>query len=193
MDIPVRQHWFGRLYRRTGMSILRSTCVIMGAAFALPFLSPTLQAAEPNVLLICVDDLRPQLGAYGKDYMHTPNMDQLAAEGFLFNRAYVQQAVCGPSRMSMLSGLYPDNTKIYDVQTKIRDTVPWVTTLPQHFKNYGYFASGIGKIFHNGLDDAASWSEPHVYLPGNVASPHHLLSYTVNDGSWGRLLSERIP
>ena len=73
-----------------------------------------------NVLFIAVDDLRPQLGCYGMEKMHTPNLDALAARGTLFNRAYCQQAVCSPSRTSLLTGRRPDTTRVYDLQTHFR-------------------------------------------------------------------------
>ncbi len=120
------------------------------------------QAPRPNVLFIAVDDLRPQLGCYGESQMKTPHIDALARSGLLFNRAYCQQAVCSPSRISLLSGRRPDTTKIYDLTTHVRKTLPDVVTLPQHFKNNGYYSQGFGKIYHRGLDDQASWSVPQT-------------------------------
>ncbi len=112
-----------------------------------------------NVLFIAIDDLRPELGCYGVKAMQAPNIDGLAAEGLVFERAYCQQAVCSPSRTSLLTGLRPDGTKVYDLVTHFRKTVPGVITLPQHFKNNGYHTVSVGKIFHNNLDDEPSWSE----------------------------------
>ena len=123
-------------------------------------------AERSNVLFIAVDDLRPQLGCYGHANMKTPHIDALAARGLLFNRAYVQQAVCSPSRTVLMAGRRPDTTKIYDLETHFRTTIPDVVTLPQHFKSSGYHAQGFGKIYHGGLDDAASWSVPHTPVPG---------------------------
>jgi len=86
---------------------------------------------RPNVLFIAIDDLRPQLGCYGKDYIVSPNIDRLAAEGLLFERAYCQQAVCAPSRASILSGCRPDTTRIYDLNTPLRKAMPDILSLPQ--------------------------------------------------------------
>src|SRR5687768_13626882 len=127
-----------------------------------PSAAPAQQPPRTNVLFIAVDDLRPQLGCYGHAQMKTPHMDALAARGLLFNRAYCQQAVCSPSRISLLTGRRPDTTTIYDLETHNRTTMPDVVTLPQHFKNHGYHVQGFGKIYHGGLDDAASWSVPHT-------------------------------
>jgi arylsulfatase A-like enzyme len=113
-----------------------------------------------NVLFIAVDDLRPELGCYGVKHIKTPNIDKLARSGIVFNRAYCQQAVCSPSRTSLMTGLRPDSTKIYDLQTHFRKTIPDVVTLSQYFKQNGYHAQGMGKIYHGGLDDVHSWSVP---------------------------------
>jgi len=115
---------------------------------------------KPNVLFIAVDDLRPQLGCYGADYIVSPNIDRLAAEGLLFERAYCQQAVCAPSRASILSGCRPDTTRIYDLNTPLRKAMPDILSLPQHFKNNGYETLSIGKIYHHPSDDAPGWSIP---------------------------------
>ena len=115
-----------------------------------------------NVLFIAVDDLRPELGCYGTPIIKTPNIDRLAARGLLFERAYCQQAVCNPSRVALLTSLRPDTTRVYDLPTRFRDKVPDALTLPQHFKNNGYFTIDIGKIFHLGhgnSEDRISWSE----------------------------------
>jgi len=113
-----------------------------------------------NVLFVAVDDLRPQLGCYGVQDMRTPAMDALAARGTLFCRAYCQQAVCSPSRTSLLTGRRPDTTKVYDLQTHFRPQLPDVVTLPQHFKQHGYHARSLSKIYHPGFDDPPSWSVP---------------------------------
>ena len=119
--------------------------------------------AEPrklNVLFIAVDDLRPELGCYGVPVIQTPNLDALAGRGTLFNRAYCQQAVCSPSRTSLLTGRRPDTTRIYDLQTHFRLNLPDVVTLPEYFRQHGYHTQALSKIFHGGLDDPQSWSVP---------------------------------
>ena len=122
--------------------------------------SLTHAADRPNILFIAVDDLRPEFGAYGADYVKSPNLDRIAKEGITFNRAYCQQAVCSPTRSSLLTGTRPDTTKVWDLVTHFRDALPNVVTLPQHFKNNGYFVQGMGKIYHGSLDDPQSWSVP---------------------------------
>jgi iduronate 2-sulfatase len=119
-------------------------------------------ADKLNVLFFAVDDLRAEFGAYGADYIHSPNLDRLAKRGVTFNRAYCQQAVCSPSRSSVLTGTRPDTTKVWDLNTHFRKAIPDVITLPQHFKNSGYFTRGMGKLFHAGFDDPQSWSVPWV-------------------------------
>jgi arylsulfatase A-like enzyme len=115
---------------------------------------------RPNVLFIAVDDLRPEFGAYGKDYIKSPNLDRIAKAGITFNRAYVQQAVCSPTRSSLMTGTRPDTTKVWDLETHFRVALPKVVTLGQHFKNHGYFVQGMGKIYHGSLDDPQTWSVP---------------------------------
>src|SRR5687768_4929802 len=127
---------------------------------ALTFVAPAQNKSSEkfNVLFIAVDDLRPELGCYGVSGVKSPNIDALAKSGLLFNRAYCQQAVCSPSRTSLLTGRRPDTTKVYELETHFRQTIPDVVTLPQHFKNNGYHAQAFGKILHGGLDDPKSWS-----------------------------------
>lgn len=112
-----------------------------------------------NVLFIAVDDLRPQLNCYGHRRMISPNLDRLASSGTLFERTYCQQAVCAPSRSSLLSGCRPDTTRIYDLNTPLRRAMPDVLSLPQHFRNHGYYTVSLGKIYHHKNDDLESWCE----------------------------------
>jgi iduronate 2-sulfatase len=120
-------------------------------------------APKPNVLFICVDDLKPLLGCYGDKVIRSPNIDRLSARGVVFDRAYCNQAVCAPSRNSLLTGVRPTTLGIYDLGTNFRLASSNAVTLPQYFMKHGYRAEGLGKIFHVGhgnRDDAASWSVP---------------------------------
>lgn len=137
-------------------------------------------ANHPNVLMICVDDLKPTLGCFGDSHAITPNIDRLASRGVLFSSAYCNQAVCSPSRNSLMTGLRPQTLGIYDLPTHFRLAAPDVTTLTQHFKNHGYDTQGLGKILHVGhgnIDDKESWSvgswrpkAPSYVLPESINS-----------------------
>lgn len=111
-----------------------------------------------NVLFIAIDDLRPELACYGQSEIHSPNIDRLAREGLLFERAYCQQAVCSPSRTSLLTGLRPDATGVHNLTTHFRENIPEVVTLPQYFKTQGYHTEWWGKIYHARLFDSLSWT-----------------------------------
>jgi iduronate 2-sulfatase len=124
-----------------------------------------LAADRPNVLFIAVDDLRCELGCYGVKEIKSPNIDRLATRAAVFNRAYCQQSVCNPSRASLLTGLRPDTIRVWDLVTSLRDQMPDVVTLPQYFKQNGYYAVGMGKIFHNTFPDPASWTIPRQPAP----------------------------
>ncbi len=122
-------------------------------------------AKRRNVLFIAVDDMRVELGCYGDRSILSPNIDRLASQGTLFERAYCQQAVCNPSRASLMTGLRLDTIDIWDLPTHFRQHRPDVVTLPQLFKQHGYFTRDIGKIYHNWRQDdykgdPASWSVP---------------------------------
>ncbi|MDO5980264.1 sulfatase [Flavivirga spongiicola] len=123
-----------------------------------------------NVLFVSIDDLRPQLGCYGDPTVVTPSIDQFAKEATLFKRAYCQQALCSASRASMLTGLRPETTGITGMYQKgmpLDEQFPMVYTLPENFKDNGYFSYSIGKVFHQmggtdvGSDNVAdAWSKP---------------------------------
>jgi arylsulfatase A-like enzyme len=131
-------------------------------------------AKLPNILIIGIDDLRPELNCYGATHIHSPNIDRLAERGTLFNHAYAQYAVCGPSRSSMFTSLRPDSTKAYNNKTHFRDNQPKAESLPEFFKNRGYSTYGFGKVLHNTHRDAQSWSEPQHYLvEKQYASPDY--------------------
>lgn len=121
---------------------------------------PAFAANRPNILFFAVDDLRSEFGAYGASYVKSPNLDRIARAGLTFNRAYCQQAVCSPSRTSVMTGARPDTTKVWDLVTHFRTALPEVVTLGQHFKQHGYFVQGMGKIYQGGYDDAPTWSVP---------------------------------
>jgi iduronate 2-sulfatase len=124
----------------------------------------TARTKAPNVLFIAVDDLRPELGCYGSSIAKSPNIDRFADSAVTFTRAYCQQAVCNPSRASLMTGLRPDTIKVWDLQTDFRKTTPDAVTLTQQFMEHGYHAVGIGKIFHNNIQDPLSWSEPKLNI-----------------------------
>ncbi len=133
-------------------------------AFVAVCLLPLRAAEKPNVLLICVDDLKPTIGAYGDKLAKTPHLDRLAARSVLFERAYCNQAVCSPSRNALMTGLRPQTLGIYDLPTNFRKARPDAVTLAQHFQRAGYRTEAMGKIFHVGHgnnEDASSWSVPH--------------------------------
>jgi iduronate 2-sulfatase len=125
--------------------------------------SPAQSADRPNVLLICVDDLKPALGCYGDPLAKTPNLDRLAARGMRFDLAYCNQAVCAPSRNNLMLGSRSTSLGIYSLSRNFRTVRPNAVTMTQHFMRHGYRAEAIGKILHTGhgnRDDAASWSVP---------------------------------
>ena len=146
------------------LALLLSSFVIRHSSFAAAAAAAVV--ARPNVLFIAVDDLRPELGCYGNRIVKSPNIDRLAARGLVFNHAYCQQAVCSPSRSSLLTGRRPDATRVWDLQTHFRVALPNAITLPQHFKMNGYHCAALSKIYHSGYEDGRSWNEPHWYPRG---------------------------
>jgi iduronate 2-sulfatase len=124
---------------------------------------PAPNSSRPNVLFIAIDDLRPELGCYGNKDIHSPNLDKLAKQGRCFLRAYCQEAICSPSRASLLTGSRPDTIGVIENRAYFRDLNPQIVTLPQHFIAHGYNAVYSGKIFHGRMtDDQHSWNyEPN--------------------------------
>jgi iduronate 2-sulfatase len=119
---------------------------------------------RPNVLFIAVDDLRPELGCYGSEVAKTPVLDGLAADGMLFRRAYCQQAICSPSRASLMTGARPDTIGVVENTAYFRDLNPDIVTLSQHFAAHGYEATYTGKIYHGRMTDAdKSWTRKPAY------------------------------
>jgi len=141
---------------------------VLFSLFALPVLALGLPVAapvpRPNVLLILVDDLKPLAGAYGDKLARTPAIDRLAARGVRFDRAYCNQAVCGPSRYNLMLGTRSTTSGLYSFGRELRDVYPDAITLPQHFMARGYRAESLGKVYHIGhgtYGDPVSWTVPH--------------------------------
>lgn len=150
------------------------------------------QASKPNVLLICVDDLKPLLGCYGDAVAKSPQIDRLAQRGVVFERAYCTQAVCAPSRNALMTGLRSQTLGIYDLGTNFRKAVPDAVTVAQYFRQHGYRTEAMGKIMHVGHgnhEDAASWSIPHwrpsgggYVLKDNLEDTKRRLAKAIADG-----------
>jgi iduronate 2-sulfatase len=132
-------------------------------------------ADRPNILFIAADDLRPELGCYGSDIAITPHLDALAAEGLLFNRAYCQQAICSPSRASLMTGARPDTIGVVENYAYFREEQPDIVTLPQHFWANGYETVHTGKIYHSAKygDPVKSWSREPAWdrMPKDMPLP----------------------
>ncbi len=154
-------------------------------------------ASRPNVLFLIADDLNNSLGCYGAPGMKTPNLDKLAARGLRFERAYCNFPLCGPSRNSFLTGLYPNSTGILANAQLFRETIPSHVSLPQAFRQQGYFAARIGKLYHynvpnsigtNGHDDPGSW-EVETNPAGVDRLDEEPLIYSLTPGQFGGTLS----
>lgn len=145
-------------------------------------------AAPPNILFMVADDLNCALACYGDPIAVTPNLDRLAARGLLFELAYCQQAVCNPSRSSFLTGLRPNTVGVDDLRKSFRDTALGgneLITLPEHFKNHGWYCQNIGKVFHNmgETQDRRSWSIDEVFFRGTHAADTHFANAARPPGS----------
>ena len=165
----------------------RLLAVLAGVAGMLwgPLAAPAVAAVDrPHVLLILVDDLRPTFGAYGDDWVHSPNMDRLANRGIRFDAAYCNQAVCAPSRNNLLAGSRSTSLGIYSLHKFFRQAAPDAITLPQYFKQNGWRSEGIGKVFHIGhgnINDEASWSVPF--------HPDKVIDYVLPESTHGGQLT----
>ena len=154
------------------------------------------QSTGRNVLLIVADDLNCALGCYGDSTANTPHIDNLAEQGVQFNQAHCQYPLCGPSRTSFLTGLYPSQSGIRENRVVLRDALPTVVTLPQLFRKHGYDAVRVGKVFHYdnpgeigtaGQDDNPSWDE--TYNPSGRDKKEEHLIHSLVEGKFGGTLS----
>jgi len=158
-----------------------------------------------NLLFIASDDLNSDLNAFGDPGVHTPNLDRLAKMGVVFTHAYNQSPLCGPSRASIMTGYRPDKTKVHDLYARFRDALPNAVTIPQMFRNNGYYTCRLGKIFHAsvpsdigkpGADDPLSWTEAYNPLGKDKTDEYKIkivsrerpnlgaaLAYMATDGS----------
>ncbi len=177
------------------MRILLSLCLLI----AVDCLAPRVSAADkqPNVLFLISDDLNNMLGCYGDPKAKTPNIDRLAARGVRFDRSYCTFPLCGPSRNSMLTGLYPNSTGILANSQIFRQTIPSQHSLSQTLRLSGYFAARIGKLYHynvpnsigtNGHDDPGSW-ELELNPAGVDRMEHHPDIFSLTPGQFGGTLS----
>lgn len=164
--VPVSSDVGNRPRRRRTCMKLRCIALTLGTLLLALVCGASAAERPLNVLFIASDDLRPELGCYGHPRVKSPNIDRLAAEGTVFTRAYCQQAVCNPTRASLLTGLRPETLRVFDLPTHFRDQRPDAVTVPQHFKDRGYFTERVGKIYHTGhgnRDDKLSWSRMVQY------------------------------
>lgn len=127
----------------------------------------SVDSKQKNVLYVIADDLSSIINSYNDGGVITPNLDKLAANGVVFEKAYCQSSLCNPSRTSIMTGKYPAETRVLGNQPHFRGVDPSVKTIPQYFKEQGYYSVGIGKIYHNWgqaiKGDERSWSEPEIY------------------------------
>jgi len=168
--------------------LIRSGAWIL-AALLLSGAAVRAQDPKPNVLLIYLDDMRTELGAYGVPRAKTPNLDALAKQSLLFSNAYCQYPVCGPSRASTLTGLTPDQLGIYGNHAKLRERQPDLLTLPQAFQRAGYETVSIGKVFDQRVRDPQSWNAEYFFKQDALYAHEenrriHEENAANNDGEW---------
>ncbi len=142
--------------------------------FGIACLASGASAKPLNVLLITIDDLRTEIGAYGAEDAYTPHMDRLAEKGLKFDNAFCQYPICNPSRSSFLTGLRPDELGILSNETPLRQKWPDIVTLPQLFRKNGYFTAGIGKLFHAGLDNQGN----RTFFRDDASFDHFFRAYS---------------
>ena len=173
-----------------------ASALVLGCVFFWSLAHGETIVRKPNVLFIICDDLNTDLGCYGDPQMKTPNIDRLAARGVRFSNAFCQYPLCGPSRASFMTGLYPDQSLIRGNAIRIRERVPNVVTMSQMFRNNGWRATRIGKIYHynvprdigtDGHDDPDSWDE--VVNPRGRDKTDESKVITLRPGQYGATLS----
>lgn len=159
-------------------SLLRMSCAVLATLIPGSFACAQTGAGDlrpTNILFIMADDFRPEVSTYGSKAL-TPNLERLASRSLQFERMYAQQAVCNPSRSSMLTGRRPDTLRIWNNSTHFRERNPDIQTIPQWFKQHGYTSRCVGKIFHNWhtqeKGDPRSWSEPEFLHYENHGNDH---------------------
>lgn len=177
---------------------MRNLCLLFFSVFVVVSSHCTFaQDKRPNVLFMISDDLNNMLGCYGDPKAKTPNIDRLAARGIRFDRSYCTFPLCGPSRNSMLTGLYPNSTGILANSQIFRQTIPSQLSLSQAFRQSGYFAARIGKLYHynvpnsigtNGHDDPGSW-ELELNPAGVDRLKHHPEIFSLTPNQFGGTLS----
>ncbi len=175
---------------------IKARFVFMVALLASVTMEVKAQAKKTNVLFIIADDLNCNLGVYDHYLVKTPNIDKLAKEGMMFTNAFCNYPLCGPSRASFMTGLYPDQTRHYQLRDYIRQHVPDVITMSQNFMQQGYTATRVGKIYHYdnpkgigtpGHDDPASWNER--YYPRGIDKDIEDKIFSLKPGAFGAVLS----
>src|SRR5690606_3138741 len=174
----------------------RGIITVLIILFTMPFYPVHAQNNRLNVLFIIADDLNCKLGTYDHYLVKTPNIDRLAKSSMQTNHAFCNYPLCGPSRASIMTGLYPDQTGHYNLRDYIRQHVPDVITMSQNFMNQGYVAARVGKIYHYdnpkgigtpGHDDSASWNER--YYPRGIDKDIEDKIFTLKPGAFGATLS----
>jgi arylsulfatase A-like enzyme len=171
--------------------------VLLFVVIALAFhIKLTAQAKKMNVLFIIADDLNCDISAYNHRNVKTPNLNKLADRGVVFTQAFCNFPLSGPSRACFMTGLYPNQTGLKDLQTYVRQAVPDVVTMPQNFKNNGYISARVGKLFHAGvpsdiglpgIDDTESWNI--AINPRGLEKDEEDKTFSLEPGSFGSSLS----